>query len=123
VKRPTHSTQKVCVLPRWRIYFGKDIAVGPGKAELLAHVQETGSLVEAAKKMEMSYMRAWLLVKSMNHCFAEPVVTFKRGGTAGGGAVLTKTGERVLDLYRELEKISMAGTRAIQSQLVGLMKK
>jgi molybdate transport system regulatory protein len=123
VKRAIHSKRKICVVPRWRIYFGKDIAVGPGKAELLAHVNETGSLMEAAKAMEMSYMRAWLLVKSMNHCFAEPLLTLTRGGKTGGGAVLTKTGQRVLELYQELEGKSFAGTKTIQNQLIRLMKK
>jgi len=122
VKR-AESPQDICVVPRWRIYFGKDIAVGPGKADLLAHVKDTGSLVDAARAMEMSYMRAWLLVKSMNRCFKEPLVILKRGGKAGGGTVLTETGQRVLDLYQQLEKDSLAGTKAIQNQLMRLMKK
>ena len=41
---------------------GKKIAFGPGKAVLLKLVEETGSISEAAKRMEMSYMRAWSLI-------------------------------------------------------------
>ncbi|MCX6896488.1 MAG: LysR family transcriptional regulator, partial [Verrucomicrobia bacterium] len=58
---------------RLRILFGKNIAIGPGKMELLARLIETGSLNEAARQLEMSYMRAWSLVKTMNACFREPV--------------------------------------------------
>ena len=43
---------------RVRIYFGPLLAVGPGRAELLAGVQRTGSLVQAALGMRMSYRRA-----------------------------------------------------------------
>ena len=38
--------------------------MGPGKADLLTHVAETGSLSESARRMKMSYMKAWLLVQS-----------------------------------------------------------
>jgi len=46
------------VVPRIRIIFGRDIALGPGKVELLEHIVRTGSLRKAAEAMEMSYMRA-----------------------------------------------------------------
>ena len=121
MKLPT-SPQRVCVVPRWRIYFGKDIAVGPGKVELLAHIQESGSLLDAAKAMDMSYMRAWLLVKTMNRCFKEPVVALKRGGKMGGGAALTDTGQRVLALYQQLEKDSLAAAKAAQRRIVRLFR-
>jgi molybdate transport system regulatory protein len=111
------------VLPRWRIYCGEDIAVGPGKVELLAHVKNSGSLMEAAKAMDMSYMRAWLLMKTMNRCFKEPLVILTRGGKHGGGAKLTVTGERALALYEQLEKDSLSSTRSIRDQLIRLMKK
>jgi molybdate transport system regulatory protein len=117
------TPKSVKVLPRWRIYCGEDIAVGPGKIELLAHVKQSGSLVDAAKAMDMSYMRAWLLVKTTNRCFKEPLVTLTRGGKQGGGAALTKTGERALALYQQLEKTSLSGTGSIQSQLIRLIKK
>jgi len=42
--------------------------------------------------MRMSYRRAWLLVQTMNACFAEPVVESATGGTHGGGASLTAAG-------------------------------
>ena len=44
------------------------------------------------------------LVKAMNGDFVEPVVTKQRGGSAGGGARLTATGEQVLALYRAIEE-------------------
>src|ERR1700755_2387712 len=98
-KKPARKQFKLL----FRICRGDEIALGPGKAELLAHIAETGSISEAARRMEMSYNRAWLLVRTMNRCFKEPLVHSTRGGDRHGGAELTKFGEQVLKLYRQLE--------------------
>lgn len=101
---------------------GKEVAIGPGKAELLEHVQAAGSIAEAAKRMGMSYMRAWTLVKTMERCFKEPLVTAARGGASHGGAALTGTGAKVLKYYRAIERDSLRATKDSQSKLVGLLK-
>src|SRR5580698_5396683 len=95
--------------PRFRVRSGEDIALGPGKVELLELVEQTGSLVQAAKQMGMSYMRAWTLVRTANRCFKKPLVVLTRGGSSGGGAALTEDGRRACMLYRQLER---AGIRA-----------
>lgn len=94
--------------PRIRIMQGRNIAFGPGKADLLSALEETGSLNQAARRMGMSYMRAWLLVQEMNRSYAKPLVKAERGGAKGGGAALTVTGQKVLSLYREMEQASFA---------------
>ena len=93
--------------PRIRIMRGKTIALGPGKIELLGHIAETRSLNQAAKRMKMSYMKAWLLVKLMNSSYREPLVKAERGGAGGGGAELTPMGQQVLELYQEMEAASL----------------
>ena len=98
------------VNPRIRVVCGGDIALGPGKVDLLALVSETGSIREAAERMHMSYMRAWTLIKTMNNCFKEPLVEAVRGGRRGGGARLTETGRTALALYQGMEKSCLAAT-------------
>src|ERR1041385_2481272 len=93
--------------PRMRVLRGEDIALGPGKVDLLALIGETGSIREASERMGMSYMRAWKLIKTMNDCFREPLVVTSRGGKERGGAVLTETGRRALKLYQGLEVESL----------------
>lgn len=88
---------------RARLLQGEEIAMGPGKAELLQAIAETGSISAAARKMGMSYRRAWLLVDTMNRCFRSPLVNSAAGGSQGGGATLTSLGEEVLTLYKQLE--------------------
>jgi molybdate transport system regulatory protein len=80
------------------------IAFGPGKAELLEAIQETGSIRAAAQDQGMSYMRAWSLVRTMNAAFRSPLVEKVRGGPEQGGARLTKRGETVLRLYKQMAK-------------------
>ncbi len=90
--------------PRLRLKAGNEIALGPGKARLLELIRQHNSISAAARAMNMSYRRAWLLVDTMNTCFREPLVVTATGGSRGGGASLSVLGERVLALYREYEK-------------------
>ena len=82
-----------------RVMFGPEIAIGPGKAELLEAIAATGSISASAKRLGMSYRRAWLLVDTMNRCFREPVVASSSGGAGGGGAHVTDFGRQVLQRF------------------------
>ena len=86
-----------------RIMFGTEIAIGPGKADLLEAIAASGSISESARRLGMSYRRAWLLVDTMNRCFREPLVASATGGSGGGGAQVTPFGRTVLARYRALE--------------------
>ena len=107
---------------RLRIVCSKKIALGPGKVELLKLIEETGSLNKAAKRMGMSYMRAWTLVQTMNECFREPVVIAERGGRAGGGMKVTETGRRALVLYQKIEFTACSSTTASWRSLQKLLR-
>jgi len=86
-----------------RVMLGDVIAMGPGKADLLELIEETGSISAAAKRMSMSYRRAWMLVDAMNGAFRKPLVEAVTGGAGGGGARVTQNGKEVLNLYRRLQ--------------------
>lgn len=109
------------VLPRLRVLCGAEIALGPGKARLLHGIAELGSLSAAARALDMSYMRAWRLVHTMNACFREPLVELSRGGREQGGAALTATGTKVLALYREMERRSRGAIAAPWAELEALL--
>lgn len=90
--------------PRLRLLFSEMTALGPGRAELLERIAESGSISAAAREMSMSYRRAWLLIESTNAAFVEPLVTTSTGGSGGGGAQVTEFGHAVLKRYRLMEK-------------------
>lgn len=88
---------------RVRIVLHEGVALGPGKADLLAGIAELGSIAAAGRSMGMSYQRAWSLVDEMNRYFREPLVEVSRGGVSRGGARLTTVGREVLTTYRAIE--------------------
>ena len=110
------------LVPRIRVLCGDEIALGPGKVDLLALVGKTGSIRVAAERMGMSYMRAWTLIRTMNACFKEPLVIAVRGGRTGGGAELTETGRRALALYQQMENTCLKATQSDWQQLRVLLK-
>ena len=87
-------------------------AMGPGKAELIARIGETGSISAAARAMGMSYRRAWQLVEALNQDFRQPVIATAIGGTRGGGARVTPFGERLLARFRAMEHKACAAIAA-----------
>ena len=89
-------------------------AMGPGKAELIVRIEQTGSISAAARAMGMSYRRAWQLVESLNETYSEPVVKTATGGSRGGGAQVTDFGRRLVTQFRAMEDKASA---AIASDL------
>jgi molybdate transport system regulatory protein len=81
--------------------------IGPGKIALLEAIRDTGSISAGARKIGMSYRRAWLLVEQINTAFEGPSVASTMGGRHGGGAALTPVGKRIIDIYRSIEKTAL----------------
>ena len=89
---------------RFRVILRPGFWLGPGKADLLQAIDETGSLSAAAALFAMSYKRGWSLVRELNRVFSGPLVETTKGGTGGGGSArLTPLGRHVLDRYRQME--------------------
>jgi molybdate transport system regulatory protein len=109
------------LLPQLRISFKKSIAMGPGKADLLDAIHETGSISAAARLLGMSYRRAWLLVDTMNGCFQSPLVETLTGGQHGGGARVTELGHEVARRYRAMEKKAAASVAKEMAEFAALM--
>jgi molybdate transport system regulatory protein len=85
-----------------QLYSGSEIAMGPGKADLLEAIGRAGSISAAGRALGLSYRRAWQLVDTMNRCWSAPLVE-TRPGSARGGARVTTLGLEVLAAYRGLQ--------------------
>jgi molybdate transport system regulatory protein len=94
------------------------LAIGPGKVALLEAIAQTGSITSSAKKLGMSYRRAWLLVDETNRCLVRPAVQTAAGGQRGGGTSLTPVGVELIRRYRALERqIGLAVAGKLKSLL------
>ena len=102
------------------IVFESGARIGPGKARLLESIRDTGSISAAARDMQMSYKRAWMLLDSMNQAFTEPVVSAAPGGAGGGGAALTAFGAEVLERYR---RVHAQAAESAAADLVALARR
>ena len=87
-----------------RILADRYPAMGPGKAQLVAAIDATGSISAAARSMNMSYRRAWQLVEAINDSFSQPVVVTATGGKRGGGARVTPFGRQLVRRFRAMEE-------------------
>jgi molybdate transport system regulatory protein len=95
---------KQAPLIRFRIDFGEQSNIGPGKVALLEAIKAHGSVSKAARSMGMSYRRAWLLLDSVNQSFNVPATINSVGGRGGGGAKVTTFGILLIDSYRDVER-------------------
>jgi molybdate transport system regulatory protein len=107
---------------RLRLLFGDRLVLGPGKAELLARIRDTGSISAAGRAMGMSYKRAWSLVEEMNAAFRDPLVSSARGGAGGGGASLTEAGVTVLAAYGAMLAATETATARDVAVIAGLLR-
>lgn len=103
---------------RLRIMQHDEIAIGPGKVQLLEAIAETGSITAAAKRLEMSYRRAWLLVDTLNAALQSPAVISTKGGSSGGVTELTEVGHEIVRRYRAIEAQALS---TCATDLRGLM--
>jgi len=104
---------------RLRLNIAPGIAFGPGKADLLEGIRDTGSIAAAGRRMRMSYKRAWQLVEELNRVFDTPLVEASKGGSGGGGATLTRAGADTLARYRRMHA---ACCKAVATDFVALCK-
>jgi molybdate transport system regulatory protein len=77
--------------------------LGAGRIKLLEHIDECGSISQAARRIGMSYKTAWDAVEAMNNLAERPLVVRATGGKGGGGTHLTDYGKQVIAGYRLME--------------------
>jgi len=86
----------------WLDQNGK--AFGDGPYELLKRVEKTESLHQAAKQMDMSYSKAWCLIRSLEERLDFPLLGRKVGGPSGGGSKVTPQGKTLMNHYKRFRK-------------------
>ena len=77
---------------------------GPGPVELLERINETGSINQAAKQMQMSYKKAWEIINMLNIQSARPLIVTQTGGPSGGGSIITADAKKIIAWHQSLRE-------------------
>jgi 8-oxo-dGTP diphosphatase len=92
------------------------VIMGEGRAELLKHIVEFGSLTRAAEEMGMSYRHAWGIVQEINDAIGKEIIHSERGGAEGGATELTDEGKKLLEDFEKMngtvQTLSSLGLRS-----------
>jgi molybdate transport system regulatory protein len=99
-----------------------DTLLGSGKIALLKAIQKEHSLSKAAKSINMSYRRAWLLIQELNDSLKEPVLITHTGGHSGGGSELTEMANRIIEVYERLNQEAEEATEATRESIASLLR-
>ena len=94
---------------------------GPGKAALLRAIGDTGSISAAARRLSLSYPKASRLVSEINGSLREPAVATRHGGADKGGAELTGSGRKLLDVYESVHNRALEASRDEKDALLALL--
>lgn len=89
--------------PRVKLWVEQDgrLVLSEYRVRLLAFIEETGSLAEAAHRMQLSYRRAWGKVREIEENLGIKLVESAAGGAGGGGSHLTDDGRRLVRLFEQ----------------------
>lgn len=122
-KLPAPKRKSGAQVKLWiRVTLGGGAQIGPGKVDLLRKIREHESISAAAREMNMSYRRAWLLVDELNASFARPLVVKWMGGRSRGGARLTATGAKLVETYDALIARAASSSRKLLDELASLRR-
>jgi molybdate transport system regulatory protein len=98
------------------ITFGNDGRLAPQDLLLIETIRKERSILGAARATGISYRKCWLMVDALNRTFETPVFE-THPGRRGGGAEITAFGERLIALYRSMERRTRTATAAALGEL------
>jgi molybdate transport system substrate-binding protein len=97
------------------------VVLGADGLRLLEGIGRCGSISGAARRLRLSYRKAWLLVEEMNAAAGLPLVRARTGGPGGGGAELTEHGRQALAVLTDLEdRLRAAASLAAPADAAGV---
>ena len=100
---------------QWIVDENNNIIIGEGRAKILEHIDQTGSMNQTARLMKMSYKAVWSKIKAtekhMNACI---VHTDRKEGSR-----LSREGKELLKKYKLLKAKCMSADDKIFGGIFG----
>lgn len=98
------------------VHWPNGASFGPEELALIDMIRKERSIIGASRALGLSYRKCWLTVDMLNRCFESPVVvTFP--GRRNAGAEITQFGERLVALYRSIERHAAASSKKSLDEL------
>lgn len=87
--------------PKFNVWLEKKskVVLSAWRVQLLETIAETGSISAAAEKLGVPYRRCWEKVQEIEHGLGAKVIETAVGGAGGGGAQLTRAGQRAVEQF------------------------
>lgn len=94
------------LIPQQKLWVESEgrLVMSDYRLRLLTLVSETGSLAQAAQRLNLSYRRAWGKVKELEQNLGAPLVASEVGGAGGGQTTLTPYGEALVEAYGRFQQ-------------------
>lgn len=91
--------------------------LGGGREQLLRLIEECGSINGAARRMGLTYRKAWGTLRAMEEKLAAPLLRRAKGGRGGGHSVLTV---EALELLERFDRLRAGLNQAIDERFAGI---
>jgi len=90
--------------PHLNLWLERDghVVLSVWRVQLLAAIDQTGSITAAAERMQVQYRLAWDRLDQMERGLGLRLVDRHAGGAGGGGASLTAAGRDLVDRFNVL---------------------
>lgn len=83
---------------------GEEKVFGRGPLVLLETVDKLGSLNKACNELNMSYSKAWSIIKRAEDLLGYSLLMTYTGGIDGGGSTLTPKARTLINAYVDFSK-------------------
>lgn len=102
------------------VHFANGGRLTPDDFALIEAIRRHRSIIGAGRATGISYRKCWLMVDALNRTFESPVfATYP--GRKDTGSEITPFGERLVALYRSMERRSRGGAAAAMKELEGAL--
>jgi molybdate transport system regulatory protein len=98
------------------VHFGNGGRLTAEDLVLIEAIRKERSILAASRATGISYRKCWLMVDALNRTFETPVLATHPGRT-GSGTDLTPFGERVVALYKSMERRARSATAQAAAEL------
>jgi molybdate transport system regulatory protein len=94
-----------------------EVVFGAGRLRILTAIEKHGSILGAAKELNMSYRAVWGKIKATEDRIGQALVTRRAGGTRGGGSELTPLGKALVERFRQLQTMTETAANTLFQDL------